>query len=108
MTPKGETVILLKIIRNNCASLVAEILTENNYDLGEPTWVPYNVRMTTPYKNVVAISNKCALPANVLAGDKIKIALISEEDGRKTPCAICKMMDYPPAKKINIKFLEKL
>jgi hypothetical protein len=102
-----ESTFKIKILRISCASLVAQIMDEPYQKLGEE-WVPYNVRMKSPYKYVVNIANKCAIPDNVKEGDMIKISLTTENEAEKTPCLTCKMMDYPPAAKINVKFLENL
>lgn len=105
-TKSDDKVFDIQIIRISCASTVALIMDPKYYELGEPEWVPYNVRMKTPYKNVVSIFNKCAIPNKVKEGDTIKVKLITADEANKIPCEVCLLIDFPPAKGINIKFIK--
>jgi hypothetical protein len=96
----------IKIIRRSCASDVVQILEEKFFHLGEE-WVPYNVRMKEPYKNMATVS-KCILPDNIKENDICRVVLTTPDEANKKDCIVCMMMDYPPTKTINIKFIAQL
>jgi hypothetical protein len=98
-------VLTLKVLRISCASFVAQILSSEHKKLGED-WVPFNVRMKEPYKNVVNIINQCQLPVEKLKeGDEFTAVLLDDKTARND-CVVCMMADYPPTKTIMVKFLK--
>ncbi len=95
-TTEADTVLMLKVIRLSCASAVVQILNEPYKSVGQD-WVPYNVRMKSPYTACFTVYNKCAIPEGVVDGAYLRAKIITKEQADKNkPCIACMMMDYPP------------
>jgi hypothetical protein len=100
----AENICKVKVLRISCASLVVQLLDAAYYSYGEE-WAPYNVRMKEAYKNVVTIANKCVVPDDIQENDILQIKLIAEAESNQKRCVACMLMDYPPSKKVTVKYL---
>ena len=86
-----------KVLRTSCASLVVQVT--NNDSFGEDGWTDMT-QNNTSFDNVFAVNNKCKLPANVKAGDRLRF---KAEKAGQNDCVACMMYDGPPKTTFDLK-----
>jgi hypothetical protein len=102
-TEEEGIVTTIKVIRTSCASMVAIITDDTKLDKGEE-WVPYNVRMSKPYRGAFSFLNLEDF-SKVKENYVFKAKLIAADKAPKSTVQRCAMADYPPATEYYVKAL---